>query len=98
MGKNLRYFGDGYQISKKIQDRRFWRIPVMDGEFLCEESTARVSAIGGGNFLVLSTNRKSCLSACETAINSIKNSAKYYNSFSWRGCEVWIKACFSGHR
>ena len=72
LGKNLRYFGDGHQISKKIQDRRFWRIPVMDGEFLCEESTARVPAIGGGNFLVLSTNRKSCLSACETAINSIK--------------------------
>ena len=81
LGKNLRYFGDGYQISKKIQDRRFWRIPVMDGEFLCEESTARVSAIGGGNFLVLSTNRKSCLSACETAINSIKNQPNIITPF-----------------
>ena len=73
LGKNLRYFGDGYQISKKIFDKRFWRVPVMDGEFLCEESTARVPAIGGGNFLVLSSNRKSCLEACETAVNSIKN-------------------------
>ena len=45
----------------------------MDGEFLCEESTARVPAIWGGNFLVLSNNRKSCLEACETAIDSIKN-------------------------
>ena len=54
LGKNLRYFGDGYQISKKINKKRFWRIPVMDGEFLCEESTSRVPAIGGGNFLVLS--------------------------------------------
>ena len=54
LGKNLRYFGDGHQISKKILNRRFWRIPVMDGEFLCEESTGRAPAIGGGNFLVLS--------------------------------------------
>jgi formylmethanofuran--tetrahydromethanopterin N-formyltransferase len=73
LGKNLRYFGDGYQISKKIQNKRFWRIPVMDGEFLCEELTARVPAIGGGNFLVLSNNRKSCLEACEIAVNSIKD-------------------------
>jgi len=50
LGKNLRYFGDGYQISKKINNKRYWRIPVMDGEFLCEESTARVPAIGVGIF------------------------------------------------
>ena len=73
LGKNLRYFGDGYQISKKINNKRFWRIPVMDGEFLCEELTARVPAIGGGNFLVLSSNRKSCLEACEVAVDAIKN-------------------------
>jgi formylmethanofuran--tetrahydromethanopterin N-formyltransferase len=73
LGKNLRYFGDGHQISKKINKKRFWRIPVMDGEFLCEESTSRVPAIGGGNFLVLSKNRSSCLKACEVAIDSIKN-------------------------
>ncbi len=73
LGKNLRYFGDGYQIAKKIQNKRFWRIPVMDGEFLCEEMTARAPAIGGGNFLVLSKNRKSCLEACEIAVNSIKD-------------------------
>jgi len=73
LGKNLRYFGDGHQISKKINKKRFWRIPVMDGEFLCEESTSRVPAIGGGNFLVLSKNRPSCLKACEVAIDSIKN-------------------------
>ncbi len=71
LGKNLKYFGDGYQISKKINKRRFWRIPVMDGEFMCEEKTARVPAIGGGNFLLLSKNRASCLAACEIAVNVI---------------------------
>ncbi|MFZ0728862.1 MAG: formylmethanofuran--tetrahydromethanopterin N-formyltransferase, partial [Methylovirgula sp.] len=34
IGDFLRYFGDGWQISKKFGDRHFWRIPVMDGEFL----------------------------------------------------------------
>ncbi len=81
LGKNLRYFGDGYQISKKIGDKRFWRIPVMDGEFLCEESTSRVSAIGGGNFLILSKNRKSCLTACEIAIKSIENQSNVITPF-----------------
>jgi formylmethanofuran--tetrahydromethanopterin N-formyltransferase len=69
LGKNLKYFGDGYQISKRIDKKRFWRIPVMDGEFMCEETTARVPAIGGGNFILLSKNRASCLSACEIAVN-----------------------------
>ena len=69
LGKNLKYFGDGHQISKRIDKKRFWRIPVMDGEFMCEETTARVPAIGGGNFILLSKNRASCLSACEIAVN-----------------------------
>ena len=29
LGKNLRYFGDGYQTSKLIAGKRYWRIPVM---------------------------------------------------------------------
>ena len=81
LGKNLRYFGDGHQISKKIDGKRYWRIPVMDGEFLCEETASRVPAIGGGNFLVLSTNRKACLLACEAAIDSMKNLANIITPF-----------------
>ena len=81
LGKNLKYFGDGHQISKKINKKRFWRIPVMDGEFLCEESTSRVPAIGGGNFLVLSKNRSSCLKACEVAIDSIRNLSNVITPF-----------------
>ena len=57
LGKNLRFFGDGYQTSKLIANKRYWRIPVMDGEFLCEETTGMVRAIGGGNFLILATSQ-----------------------------------------
>jgi formylmethanofuran--tetrahydromethanopterin N-formyltransferase len=68
LGKNLRFFGDGYQNSKVIGGRRYWRIPVMDGEFLCEETTGMVRAVGGGNFLVLARGPAEALTACEAAI------------------------------
>ncbi|MET0069229.1 MAG: formylmethanofuran--tetrahydromethanopterin N-formyltransferase [Candidatus Thiodiazotropha sp.] len=72
LGKNLRFFGDGYQISKQIGGRRYWRVPVMDGEFLCEESVARVPAVGGGNFLVLAETQEQALIACERAIEAMR--------------------------
>ncbi len=72
LGKNLRYFGDGFQTSKLIDGRRYWRIPVMDGEFLTEETTGMVRAIGGGNFLILATSQPAALAAAEVAIEAMK--------------------------
>ncbi|MEY4768648.1 MAG: formylmethanofuran--tetrahydromethanopterin N-formyltransferase [Pseudomonadota bacterium] len=72
LGKNLRYFGDGFQIAKLIQGRRYWRIPVMDGEFLTEATTGQVDAIGGGNFLVLAESQPQALAACEAAIAAMQ--------------------------
>ncbi len=72
MGSKLRYFGDGFQISKKIGTRRYWRIPVMDGEFVCEDTVARTSAVGGGNFLVLADTIHGALHACDAAVRAIK--------------------------
>ncbi|PVV09173.1 MAG: formylmethanofuran--tetrahydromethanopterin N-formyltransferase [gamma proteobacterium symbiont of Ctena orbiculata] len=72
LGKNLRFFGDGYQISKQIAGTRYWRVPVMDGEFLCEETVARVPAVGGGNFLVLAETQHQALIACEKAIEAMR--------------------------
>ena len=72
LGKHLRYFGDGYQTSKLINGIRYWRIPVMDGEFLVQESTGMVRAIGGGNFLILATSQAAALNAAETAIDAMK--------------------------
>ena len=71
LGKNVRYFGDGFQISKFIGGRRYWRVPVMDGEFLCEESAGRVKAVGGGNFLVLAARTEQALRACAAAIDAM---------------------------
>ena len=73
LGKNIRFFGDGYQISKLIDGRRYWRVPVMDGEFVAEESTGYCSAVGGGNFLVLAHSQAQALTACEAAIEAMQD-------------------------
>lgn len=72
LGQNLRFFGDGFQSSKLIDGRRYWRVPVMDGEFLVEETTGVVSSVGGGNFLVLAESQAQVLAACEAAIAAMK--------------------------
>jgi formylmethanofuran--tetrahydromethanopterin N-formyltransferase len=72
LGKSLRYFGDGHQISKVVNGIRYWRIPVMHGEFLCEETTGVVPAIGGGNFLVMAKTSRHGLTACEQAVRAIR--------------------------
>ena len=72
LGAHLRYFGDGFQTSKLIANKRYWRIPVMDGEFLVQESTGMVRAIGGGNFLILATSQEAALNAAEIAIEAMQ--------------------------
>jgi formylmethanofuran--tetrahydromethanopterin N-formyltransferase len=72
LGKTLRYFGDGHQISKVIGARRYWRVPVMDGEFIAEDTTAMSDAIGGGNFLILAAGASQALAAAEAAIAAMR--------------------------
>lgn len=71
LGKNLRFFGDGFQISKQFNGKRYWRVPVMDGEFLTEESTGMIRSVGGGNFLILAESQPQALAACEAAIDAM---------------------------
>ncbi len=72
LGKTLRFFGDGYQIAKKLGRKRYWRVPVMDGEFLCEDVTRVTKAVGGGNFLILAGNQAQALAASERAITAMR--------------------------
>lgn len=71
VGGKLRYFGDGFQSSKLLEERRLWRVPVMDGEFVIEESFGVKKAIGGGNFLILSDSQPNALAAAEAAVEAI---------------------------
>ena len=51
-GKHIRFFGDGFQKSKVIAGRRYWRIPVMDGEFLIEDTLGVEKGVAGGNIII----------------------------------------------
>jgi formylmethanofuran--tetrahydromethanopterin N-formyltransferase len=68
VGGQLRYFGDGWQISKLLDGKRYWRVPTMDGEFLCEETFGTVKGVGGGNFLILGESQAKALAAAEAAV------------------------------
>lgn len=76
VGKSIRFFGDGYQVKMRMDDgwlgrRRFWRIPVMEGEFLIEEKFGAKKAVAGGNFLLMGETAKATLEASERAIEAI---------------------------
>jgi formylmethanofuran--tetrahydromethanopterin N-formyltransferase len=99
IGGNLRYFGDGFQTSKLLEEssgfrasesrragiqgsalsegkievrkRRFWRVPVMDGEFVCEDLFGAVQGVAGGNFLILARSQAAALGAAEKAMDAI---------------------------
>ncbi|MEP6689074.1 MAG: formylmethanofuran--tetrahydromethanopterin N-formyltransferase, partial [Gemmatimonadales bacterium] len=71
VGSALRFFGDGFQSSKMIGGERFWRIPVMEGEFLVQEKFGMVKGVGGGNFLILAQNADAALAAAEAAVDAI---------------------------
>jgi len=72
VGGSLRHFGDRFQSSKFLDGIRYWRIPVMDGEFLVQERFGVQRAIGGGNFLILATNQDAALTAAEAAVDAMR--------------------------
>lgn len=76
IGKSVRFFGDGYQVKMRMGDgwhnrQRFWRIPVMEGEFLIEEKMGVKKAVAGGNFLIMGDAENSTLKASEASIEAI---------------------------
>ncbi len=71
VGGVLRHFGDRFQSSKFLDGRRYWRIPVMEGEFLVQETFGVQKAIGGGNFLILAESQTAALSAAEAAVEAM---------------------------
>ncbi len=75
VGGQLRYFGDGFQISKKLGERRLWRIPTMDGEFLVDEKFGVAPGVGGGNLLILATSAASALGAAKAAVREMRSTA-----------------------
>jgi len=71
LGKHLRYFGDGFQKSKLLEGRRYWRIPVMDGEFLIEHSLGVAKGVAGGNLILQAATMQPALDAARRAVEAV---------------------------
>lgn len=72
VGGQLRFFGDGFQASKKLGSRRYWRVPVMDGEFVCEDRIGTIKGVAGGNLLICAGDQAQALLAADVAANAIR--------------------------
>jgi formylmethanofuran--tetrahydromethanopterin N-formyltransferase len=72
LGASLRYFGDGFQASKVIAGKRFWRIPVMEGEFLVSESVGVGTGVAGGNVVVGAGDDDAALAAAQAAAEAMR--------------------------
>ena len=72
VGGKLRYFGDGWQASKVLAGTRYWRIPVMEGEFLVQERFGIVEGVGGGNIIILAEDVATALRAAEAAAEAMR--------------------------
>jgi formylmethanofuran--tetrahydromethanopterin N-formyltransferase len=73
VGRALRVFGDRFQISKVAGQQRYWRVPVMEGECLLQETFGiQKRGVGGGNFLILATSAAAALEAAEAAVAAIQ--------------------------
>lgn len=75
LGKTIRFFGDGYQKSKKIGGIRYWRVPVMDGEFLIEETAGVGKGVGGGNIILQTIDKESGLAAARRGVAAVEELA-----------------------
>jgi formylmethanofuran--tetrahydromethanopterin N-formyltransferase len=71
LGKHIRFFGDGYQKSRLLAGRRYWRVPVMDGEFLVEENLGVRKGVAGGNILIQAATLDTALAAARRGVAAV---------------------------
>lgn len=71
LGKHIRFFGDGYQKSKQVDGIRYWRIPVMDGEFLVQDTVGIERGVAGGNIILQTVTQAQGLAAARRGVEAI---------------------------
>src|SRR4029453_536567 len=72
VGGQLRFFGDGYQSSKVLDGQRYWRVPVMEGEFLVQERFGVVEGVAGGNIIIFAREHETALHAAREAASAMR--------------------------
>lgn len=92
IGKLISYFGDGYQKKTEIYNRIMWEIPVMDGNFLIEESFQFSKGIAGGVLIIIGPDELETLNATRDAVKEMKLSgAKAISAFPAGICRAGSK-------
>lgn len=72
VGGAVRMFGDGYEKKDSLGDRKIWRIPVMEGEFVIQRNGFGVRrCVAGGNFIIMADSQKAGLKAAEDAVQAM---------------------------
>ena len=71
LGQRIRFFGDGFEKTKVFDERRYWRVPVMDGEFLVEETCGVAKGVGGGNVVIQGISLEAALASAKRAVSAI---------------------------
>ena len=76
VGRALAKFGDGFEREDMLHGRKVWRIPVMEGEFIIEDSFGVLKGVAGGNILILAKDAEAGLEAAEKAVKAIRKYGK----------------------
>jgi len=71
LGKHIRFFGDGFQKSKQVDGVRYWRIPVMDGEFLVQDTLGVEKGVAGGNIIIQAATQTEALAAARRGVEAV---------------------------
>jgi len=77
----LHFFGDGYEFQTEVGGRKCWAIPIMNGNYIGEESFGIVKGIAGGNFFIMGESVPAALMAAEAAVDAIAKEAGTICSF-----------------
>ncbi len=81
LGKHVRFFGDGYQKSKVINAERYWRVPVMDGEFTVAETCGMKKGVAGGNIIIQGSDLDAALDAAACGVDATRTLAGVITPF-----------------
>lgn len=72
VGRSLCLYGDGFQRKSLVNQRKVWKIPVMEGDFIVEDRFGIAEAVAGGNFIILAKDGMEGLAAAEKAVKAIR--------------------------
>jgi formylmethanofuran--tetrahydromethanopterin N-formyltransferase len=72
VGAAIRMFGDGYERKDTLNERKIWRIPVMEGEFVIQNRFGVRRCVAGGNLIIMADSQQAGLKSAEEAVQAMQ--------------------------